>query len=518
VNPTLPIEKSEPVTESERYLHHLCNKTFLSLWTYPGVYRDQGKRSEEGDGKEVCDVVIVFKKHVILFSDKSCQFVESGNWAIDWQRWYKKAIKKSADQLWGAERWFREFPERLYLDRACTRPFPIALPSPSEMQVHRLAVARGAAESCTKYFGGGSGSLMLCSTSSERILVEEGRAMPAFTVADLNPDRGYIHVFDEVTLDAALGTLDTVADFVDYLTKKERFVRSPFFVTAAGEEELLAFYLQSWTLGGEPGFRTVKNPELGWIANPIPIGLGEGGWVQLTDSIDWQALEAWRKPSFYWDFLIERFSQETIAGTIIGSPDTSPRTQETVLRVLAAEPRHRRRMLAAALLGQIERAPEDAILDRSARVIPAAIPEEPTYVFVVVGREEREPEQAYRERRRELLRLYALVAKERYPIARYILALGVDARDITARTEDLVLFDVQEWTSEMAEDARLVRKEGNVLKKVSHTPRFPEPRYYLHAKAMREIDESISDIKVGRNETCPCGSGKKFKRCHGRQY
>ncbi|MCA9334080.1 SEC-C domain-containing protein [Candidatus Saccharibacteria bacterium] len=21
--------------------------------------------------------------------------------------------------------------------------------------------------------------------------------------------------------------------------------------------------------------------------------------------------------------------------------------------------------------------------------------------------------------------------------------------------------------------------------------------------------------KVGRNESCPCGSGKKFKQCHG---
>jgi preprotein translocase subunit SecA len=24
-----------------------------------------------------------------------------------------------------------------------------------------------------------------------------------------------------------------------------------------------------------------------------------------------------------------------------------------------------------------------------------------------------------------------------------------------------------------------------------------------------------ADAKVGRNEACPCGSGKKFKRCHG---
>jgi len=25
-----------------------------------------------------------------------------------------------------------------------------------------------------------------------------------------------------------------------------------------------------------------------------------------------------------------------------------------------------------------------------------------------------------------------------------------------------------------------------------------------------------SERKVGRNEPCPCGSGKKYKQCHGR--
>ena len=28
-------------------------------------------------------------------------------------------------------------------------------------------------------------------------------------------------------------------------------------------------------------------------------------------------------------------------------------------------------------------------------------------------------------------------------------------------------------------------------------------------------EESKSEKKVGRNERCPCGSGKKFKHCHG---
>ncbi len=31
----------------------------------------------------------------------------------------------------------------------------------------------------------------------------------------------------------------------------------------------------------------------------------------------------------------------------------------------------------------------------------------------------------------------------------------------------------------------------------------------------RRFDESTGGRKVGRNEPCPCGSGKKFKRCHG---
>ena len=38
--------------------------------------------------------------------------------------------------------------------------------------------------------------------------------------------------------------------------------------------------------------------------------------------------------------------------------------------------------------------------------------------------------------------------------------------------------------------------------------------------AVAEADRNPNDPstwgKVGRNEACPCGSGKKFKHCHGR--
>lgn len=111
------IKRANGVTESERYLKLLCDHTFLSLWSYPEVYKDQvsGKGTE---GKEVCDLLVVFENHIIIFSDKDCQFPNSGKLELDWNRWFKRAIQKSADQVWGAERWIKQHQNRLFLDRA----------------------------------------------------------------------------------------------------------------------------------------------------------------------------------------------------------------------------------------------------------------------------------------------------------------------------------------------------------------------------------------------------------------
>jgi hypothetical protein len=81
------------------------------------VFRDQGRSNGKGDGKEVCDLLVVFENHVIIFSDKQCSFFDSGDLQVEWRRWYKRAILKSAQQVWGAERWIREFPSRLFLDK-----------------------------------------------------------------------------------------------------------------------------------------------------------------------------------------------------------------------------------------------------------------------------------------------------------------------------------------------------------------------------------------------------------------
>ena len=44
-------------------------------------------------------------------------------------------------------------------------------------------------------------------------------------------------------------------------------------------------------------------------------------------------------------------------------------------------------------------------------------------------------------------------------------------------------------------------------------PEAPEPRSEARPAAVPFVRRAP---KVGRNEPCPCGSGKKYKQCHGR--
>jgi len=100
------------------------------------VYRDEGKPKEGGHGKEICDLLVVFDEHVIIFSDKHCELKNSGNLSLDWQRWFKNAIQKSAAQAWGAEKWIRQHPAQVFLDRECKQPLPVSLPEAKNVKFH----------------------------------------------------------------------------------------------------------------------------------------------------------------------------------------------------------------------------------------------------------------------------------------------------------------------------------------------------------------------------------------------
>ena len=168
--------------ESEQFVHDLCKKSFLSLWSYANPL---GKAS-----KELCDVLIVCDPDVIIISVKDIRITDSGNVSTDWNRWRKRAIDTSINQVYGAERWIEKTLHVVRSDGSVG----IAFPEKKVRRVHRVAVALGG----------------------------EGKAPIRF--GDFG--KGFVHVFDRVSLEVIMGELDTIEDFIQYLSAKEELYHS----------------------------------------------------------------------------------------------------------------------------------------------------------------------------------------------------------------------------------------------------------------------------------------------------
>ena len=343
-----PIYKAQGVTPSERYLNGLCEKSFLSLWSYPSIFRDQKSKGNR-EGKELCDMVVVFGEHILIFSDKHCSFPASKDLGSDWKRLYKRAIHKSAKQAWGAERWLREHPDRVYLDRACTERFPLPIPSKESAKYHLIVIANGCEERCKAKFGG-TGSLMLNSSLALQGNAEELSSSP-FTLGDLDPSQTFVHVLTEYTLDILLKTLDTISDFVSYLERKEKLIRSDTALFAPGEEDLLAFYLIHINENGEHDFAIGK--KFGGVF------LEEGFWDDFCNRPERKEQLRQDSISYVWDDLIERFACHALNATQYYTNHIELSNTEIGLRFMAREPRVARRMIAKSLIDLYTHTPDD---------------------------------------------------------------------------------------------------------------------------------------------------------------
>ena len=224
LNPTPPQKypaqgvASKGLTAAERELAKLCRHTFLSSWSYPNVFR--AERSKRGAiSKELCDLLVVFEEHVIVFSDKDCAFPASDDISKDWARWYRRAVRKSALQLYGAERVIRR-REPLFLDAQLNTPFPLQLPDPAEMRIHRVLVAHSVSERCRAAHGGNGTLIIRPSIVADDHLKSVADGGVPFAIGQLNPAKGYIHVLDDASLVLLLRTLDTAPDLIAYLSKR----------------------------------------------------------------------------------------------------------------------------------------------------------------------------------------------------------------------------------------------------------------------------------------------------------
>jgi hypothetical protein len=386
--------KSSGSTPSERYLARLCERSFLSPWSFPNVFRRPGQ--------ELCDLLVVFGNDVVIFSDKSCAFKETGNVRLDWDRWYQRAITRSEAQVHGAERWLTEYPSRVFVDPGCTQPLPIALPPPESRCIHLIVVALGARDACKRFYGGGSGSLRLTTS----------KGLDLFAAGYVHPGRNYVHILDDVTLDIIMSELDTTPDFCRYLTKKVDFICSVDVAIAAGEEELLAVYLREVNDAGEHDFVVPPTANL--------VCYEEGFWADRLQHPRYLAKKREDEVSYVWDELIEHFANDP--GFWDGDEETRL-VREQALRIMASLDRVTRRAVARGYLEVRRRKPSPGRMVFKGGVFEKR--QDIGLLFLVLAKPEYSSGEEYRRVRHNLLDAYAGAMKREYRDLTQVIGIGL---------------------------------------------------------------------------------------------
>ena len=292
--------------ESEQLVYDICRKSFLSLWSYANPL---GKNS-----KELCDILIVCDPDIIILSVKDIKISDTGDIATDWKRWRKKAIDGSVKQIYGAERWLSNASYVVRSDGSSG----IKLPDKDQRRIHRIAIALG----------------------------DKGKA--PLTFGDFG--KGFVHVFDKISLKIVMGELDTVKDFVGYLLAKDELYRSgKKTLFQGGEEDLLALYLQEGR----------KFPDQ-YDAFVIDDNL----WHGFKNSPVYKAKKQADKISYCWDRLTEILCSDILHENLEFGPNLDE--SEIAVRTMALESRFGRRLLGKSFIEFYELAGKRKVRSRMA--------------------------------------------------------------------------------------------------------------------------------------------------------
>lgn len=467
------IKRSKGTTPSEQYLARLADHTFLNLWSYPNVYRDTFVNSRRA-GKELCDLLVVCGDQIIIFSIKAVGWYETKDINVAWPRWYKRAIKKSAGQIRRAEGWINQFPDRIFLDSACTQPFPIPIPPASTRKIHGVVIALGAHDACSQFFAGDRGSFLIHPS-----LIGDSHADPRspdyspFTIGDIEPAGSFIHVMNDITLDIVMRELDTITDFTDYLERKAAFARSGHLGMAAGEEELLAYYVTHLGLDPDKKHDFVHPDNRPW--KPMEkISFDQGLYSGMLTNPRYLRKKEADKNSYLWDRLIEAFTDHMLAGTTI-IPDGGPleiAKIEIGVRYMAQEPRLLRRGLSEGILGVLEKA---HLQPRNFRAI-VPNPDKPHkglgYVFLTVAHPRKKLEggyEQYRQARVNMLYAYCMSVLYKYSHLKRVIGIASEPPPEPGGSEefseDMIMVEAPaEWSQERVSELERLCKHFDIMR------------------------------------------------------
>lgn len=490
----IPVKKSSGITESEAKLCRLGYQTFLGLWSYPNLFQRHQK------GKELCDLLVVFGDHIIIFSDKDCAFGNSGNTRTDWLRWYRKAILDSAKQLRGAMSWIKRCPDRICMDEKCEVDFPLKIEITENTIFHLIAVAHGAADACKAYWKGGDGGLII-TNDPPMDSKDKDNCLP-FQIGHIFLDgEPFVHVFDDSSYANVLQEMDTIQDFLDYLSDKEKLFRSGVSIHAPSENELLAHHISGLMEGRKSGLFDLVS-EYKDVTN---VTFEEGMWEDLVISPQYATWKKQLDCSYFWDSLLQKtfyFMEKGLSVTTAYSLDD----QSKLFQELARHDRLHRAALAYSFLSFLREMPENA---RGTRVIYGQDDPTTCYVLFLLPKKSDTDEESYRKARSEMLRDYCVIAKGHFPQVKTVIGVAHESNEEFGSSEDFLYFDASNWSQED-------QQYSEELREIYCARGLLGNRHKVRLSYNRTDGPVVNKLKgKHRNQPCPCGSGKKYKKCCG---
>ncbi len=485
-------EKGSGVTATERLLAEFCERSFLKLWSYPNPYKD--------DGHELCDLLAVFNNTLFIFFDRENALSEAPDKdpQILWDRWKRNVIDRQVRTAHGAERYILS-GRPIFLDAKREKTFPIPFDRDKAV-IHKVIVAHGAKEACERASPlNVYGSLAITYTETDG-----GPTHPFHVEID---KRNVVHILDGHNMQIVLRELDTVNDFKAYLDEKVRAAAAFDYLSYCGEEDLLGHYLLNYDAATQ---RHVIGPKVKGKINGVMIG--EGEWHDFVETDLYKNTKNEDRISYFWDELIQRTCQNCVDGTLGGNSDIA--CGESAIYEMVKEPRFMRRGLAEKMLAAVERFPDSGPFARQVTFLPSF---EPNVGYVLL--QLRNPDAFrwkpdYREKRQTLLEIACGAAKNKFTHLVKIIGIGIDAPKFSGGTvaEDFILMPCETWPEETKAYYEELNKDWN----------------FFGTSALRQFQDHVTQFvppshpakltkpnKVGRNDPCPCGSGEKYKKCHG---
>jgi len=499
-------------TDEEIFLNNLGADSFLRFWSWPNLFRDQGDSNNDGDGKEICDLTVVFEDGVILFSDKRIEFNTAKDVEVAWSRWAKRAIGDSVKQIKGARRWIEQYPERVFVDKKCKHKIPVEIPNKSDIKFHNIVVCHGIEEILASF--NNEASFMFDNSIRGTAHWNRNEATP-FCIGQIF-EGGFVHIFNESTIELVLKEFNTTKDFTHYLGQREELLSSDKHIRVMSESDMMQLYYENFD--EEKGGRSIWPKEIIDAEGAI---IEMGGIRRLYENPSFLAKKQEDGISYFWDDLIESFSFHVLNGSAEHTSYEHPIEAEPSVRFMAATSRFERRILANAFKDFYEKA---APGQRGTRVCLDPANHENAYVFCLVPHHHSFSSiEEYKEVRRGMGQDYCAINKYLNRRIKNVFGIACKTREEGQRLsseffnegQDFVFLYGDDWEERDYLEAKKIHDEyvanGLLVDRTVHMEtinEFPEGKSGFR----RKIDVKGKD----RNLPCICGSGKKIKKCCGR--